>query len=233
MDTLFYRQCRILAAIGSKDPNQVVAYASYLRPFAYFGGLDMPWLIGWKEPDSISLANQFFSTLGRALYLANSFEAKCGHILKAERIAAKFGELGDADAAVQLVAAMKDPMLADLFKELNKLYPITPENLDTLDKARVARNFVAHDGGRIGPLVDTSTKAIQEQLDALRPHVKDLAAGDNLVSLWEWGLVETWEEPPYGYFRYYPAAIEAWVFGGPSFFEAASPSYVAFKSEGA
>lgn len=190
----------------------------------------MPWLIGWQEPSFISLANEFFSTLGRALYLANSFEVKCGHILQAERIAAKFGESGDADAAVQLVAAMKNPMLADLFKELNKLYPITPENTETLDKARAARNFVAHEGGRIGPLVDTSAKAIQEQIDALRPHIRDLAAGDNLVSLWEWGLQEIGDPPPYGYFRHYPAAIESWVFGGPSFFEAASPSYEAFKA---
>ena len=81
-----------------------------------------------------------------------------------------------------------------------------------LEKARVARNYIAHEGaGAIGGL---EGKSVQHMLNALRKlhaNVIDLANGDHLVSTW----VHQIEDPsaPFWTSTDNLEWVESWVFG--------------------
>ncbi|MGW6239750.1 hypothetical protein [Streptomyces sp. NPDC055094] len=57
--------------------------------------------------------------------------------------------------------------------------------MDTLHKARQARNWIAHEGASIGDIWSVDRDGILQQAVELRTAVTDLALGDNIISQWE------------------------------------------------
>jgi hypothetical protein len=181
-------------------------------------GVQMSWIIGCLPPKEPELLEFFFTVLGRALYAANAFEGKCRHILQLIRFVNLYNQTGDADATFQLAAALKDKVLAGTIAEIHSNVTFRADEIGLLEKARDARNFIAHEGGQIGSIVYASERTIYEQLDVLRSRVKELAKGDNVASKWEYGICEK-EPTPYGIYELYPAALEEWIFGGPACYD--------------
>lgn len=178
----------------------------------------MGWILGCHSPREPALLEHFFSVLGKALYVANAYESKCRHVLQIARLVQLYNETGDGYAAFELAKVMKDKMLAGTLSEIQTCLTVTSSEVALLDKAKDARNFIAHEGGRIGFMPDARSRCICDQLDALRVQVKALAAGDNVVSRWEYEIQEK-EPAPIGMCEFYPAAVEEWVFGGPASFD--------------
>ncbi|MFJ5938541.1 hypothetical protein [Streptomyces sp. NPDC093071] len=85
--------------------------------------------------------------------------------------------------------------------------------MNTLHKARKARNFIAHEGGAIGPVWSADSDRILRHAAKLRVAVTDLARGDNIISQWCHGLDEPHQPPPADWIRHYPETVDAWVFG--------------------
>jgi hypothetical protein len=83
---------------------------------------------------------------------------------------------------------------------------------DLLDKARRARNFIAHEGAATGAIWELRAKDVIRQSTLLRSAVDDLVAGDNVVSAWCYEIDEK-EHSPQAFKAAYPSMVNDWVFG--------------------
>ena len=172
----------------------------------------MGWSLDYVPIREPELLAQFFSAAGKALYLATAFEAKCRYVLRIAKLAHRYQETGDASATMALAEVLKDRMLCATIKELKGFSEIEAADIDLLEKAKGARNYIAHECAGFGPLSGVSAKSIHEQLGRLREQVVVLAAGDNVVSRWVYEIEEK-EAAPREIQDTYVLRVEEWVFG--------------------
>jgi glycerophosphoryl diester phosphodiesterase len=171
----------------------------------------MGWSLGYSVPEQPQLIDEFLLAVGKCLYLASAFEEKCKCVLRVAKIAATYEEHGDASAAMVLAKAMKDKYLAPTITDMRAFFQA--EDIAVLERAKDARNFIAHESANIGPLHDASAQHIHERLARLRTELEALAAGDNLVSAWVYEIEEKGPAPR-GIKAAYPNWLKNWVFGG-------------------
>jgi hypothetical protein len=175
----------------------------------------MPWTVGWRiEPESDLIA-EILLAVGKALYIANRFEANCKTVLKA----AHFVDIITDDPAVTLAEIagrmpadkMLGPTLGDLFAHAG--IRVKPQQAEALTKAKTARNWLAHKGAaELGDLHSYNVPKMLTALRTLRNMVADLAAGDNIASAWVYTIEEPGEPlPPIT--RQYSERVDDWVFG--------------------
>lgn len=172
----------------------------------------MGWSLGYlplKEPE---LLDEFLSAAGKALYVANSFETKCESVLCLAQLSRHLKDTGDLDASLRLLEARQHTMLGRTIGELKEFPIIKKGDLATLERARDARNFIAHEGAGLGPLFGVTAEKLRTQLVQLRLNLRPLAAGDNLVSSWLYEIEER-RPAPARIRDHYPDWIESWVFG--------------------
>lgn len=176
-------------------------------------GAVMGWSLNYQPPKEPELLEEFFLTVGKALYLACAFEGKCRWVLRIAKLADHYQQTGDASATMALARAMKDKVLGPTLNELKDFPDFDLNEIAVLERAKDARNFIAHECADIGSLSGMSAQRIQEQLARLRSELRTLAAGDNLVSRWVYEIEEK-EPAPRGIQQMYPEWIEQWVFSG-------------------
>jgi hypothetical protein len=164
-----------------------------------------------KEPmavDSLMLA------FGKSLYLACEFERKCQYVLRILNLGEMFNTTDDAKATFAAAAAAKDHLLGRTIEGMARIGAVTPDEIDNLTKARIARNYIVHEGGKIGPVHNLQTRHIAEVLSALRPAVIDLAKGDNVISVWDLAIQEKQDAPEW-MTQTYEARVLNWIFAEP------------------
>ncbi|WP_106976724.1 hypothetical protein [Streptomyces sp. NRRL B-24484] len=174
----------------------------------------MGWSLGYLKPREPELLGGLFMSAGRALHLANSFESKCKYLLRIGNLVEAF----EADPVLALQDAITtlpaDKMLGPTLRDLgNRLSHARSWDIDVLDKAREARNFIAHEGANVGDICYADARRILAQVSRLRDAVTDLAQGDNIVSLWVFGTDEPREPAPTHLIDAYPEMVDKWVFG--------------------
>jgi hypothetical protein len=174
----------------------------------------MGWSLDYLPIREPELLEQFFSAAGKALYLATAFEAKCRYVLRIAKLAHYYQETGDASATLALAEVLKDRMLCATIKELTGFPEIKAADIDLLEKAKDARNYIAHECAALGPISAVRATSIHEQLGRLREQVVVLAAGDNVVSRWVYEIGEK-EAAPRGIQSTYVQRVEEWVFDEP------------------
>lgn len=162
-----------------------------------------------KEPE---LLNEFFQAVGKALYIASSFEAKCQFVLKVTKLASHYQETADASSTWDLAQALKNKMLGPTIKEFEALPESNSDEIQTLERAKDARNFIAHECANIGRLTSVSAKVIHERTTLLRQELSHLIVGDNLVSRWVFEIEEK-VPAPQQIQEVYPLLVNHWVFG--------------------
>lgn len=162
-----------------------------------------------REPE---LADAFLLSVGKALYISNSFEGHCKHVLQFLSLGRYVKEWPEDRWDEGLVLAARDKWLGATIKELAKFPAVSEQDVRVLEKARDARNFIAHEGAMPGYLWTTPPDAILEHADKLRGYVRDLAAGDHLVSCWVYELDEG--ESAGTTMAGYPQLVERWIFDG-------------------
>jgi hypothetical protein len=100
-----------------------------------------------REPE---LLDALFLSVGRALHLANAYEDKCQYVLRIGNLIT--AHQGDAamtfEEAVASVPA--DKLLGGTLHGLASHAMSRTMDMDTLHKARQARNWIAHEGASIG-----------------------------------------------------------------------------------
>ncbi len=171
----------------------------------------MGWSLSYLPPKERGLLDGFFLALGKALYLASAFEEKCRFVLRIAKLADHYEQTGDTSATLALTQALKDKMLGQTIAELKGFPEVRPTDIALLEKARDARNFIAHEAANIGYLHYVSAEQIHEQMRRLRCEVEVLVAGDNLVPRWVYEIEE--KEPAPGRIqKAYPQWVDEWVF---------------------
>lgn len=171
----------------------------------------MAWSLDYRFPEEPQRVNKFFKALGKALYIATAFEWKCRYVLRIAKAVEEYQETNDSAATLALLQAAKDKMLAPTLSELQRFPIVQPNEVQVLERAKDARNFIAHEGAGIGPVASASARTIAEQTKRLRCEVANLVAGDNIVSAWIYEIEEK-EVAPREIQRLYPQWVDRWVF---------------------
>ena len=85
------------------------------------------------------------------------------------------------------------------------------ESFEILSAARKSRNYIAHESGDLGEIHRASAKRLVEAIEKLKPHVENIARGDNITSAWAYAVSER-EPAPSSMMRAYVGMVMAWVF---------------------
>lgn len=173
----------------------------------------MAWSLSYESIRNPGLTDALLLAAGKSLYLANAFEDKCNYVLRIINLV----EVVEGDPVLSLeqaIAALpKDKMLGGTLQEiLLRKVGDDSATADLLDKARRARNFIAHEGAATGAIWGLRAKDVIHQSTLLRSAVDDLVAGDNVVSAWCYEIDEK-EHAPQLFKAAYPAMVSDWVFG--------------------
>lgn len=173
----------------------------------------MGWSLGHlpvREPARLEI---FFLAVGKALFLAQEYEAKCQGILRGAQLFNALKEGHDLDAAYLVWEKFKDRMLHATIMEIQALpFATKPEDVEVLMRAKDARNFVAHESARLGHLWTVTAPSLESKTAELRNAVSSLAVGDNLVSRWIYEIEERARAPMTIQVEY-PRWIDNWIFG--------------------
>jgi hypothetical protein len=172
----------------------------------------MGWSIAYRPLKNPLLLNAFLLSVGKALYLATMFEAKCRYILRLGRIVVSYEKTGDASAAPELAKTLKDEMLGRTLWNLGGLGKIGKGDITILEMAKDARNYIAHECAGIGDLYEIRANDIEERLERLQREVVVLANGDNMVSRWIYEIEEKEPAPRLIQDKYADYCVR-WVFG--------------------
>lgn len=173
----------------------------------------MSWSLSLLKPREPELLDALFLSVGRALHLANAYEDKCQYVLRIGNLitAHQSDPAMTFEEAVASVPA--DKLLGGTLHSLAAHAMGRTIDMDTLHKARHARNWIAHEGASIGAVWSVDRDLILQHTVKLRTAVTDLALGDNIISQWCHGLAEPHDPPPTDWINSYPDAVDAWVFG--------------------
>lgn len=152
--------------------------------------------------------------LGKITRLGLEFESKCKGIVRVMRLVTAF-EANPEQSLDEVIAGIpRDMQLARTINAFPGLTPgVTATEIETLNTAREARNALIHEGGEF-PLhgrMGANHSRLTASLEQLRTHVRQLAAGDNLVSSWAYSIDEK-EAPPRALMDGYERAVEEWIF---------------------
>jgi len=162
-----------------------------------------------KQPD---LLDELFRITGKALYFASAFEAKCRFIIRVINLTDYHEKGGDIFDTEAVTAVLKAKLLGKTIGDMSKFPDFDATDIEVLERAKDARNFVAHESANIGwPLSIVSARHIHEHLARLRQETEALAAGDNLMSLWVFKVQEKEPAPP-GIQQAYPQWVQEWIF---------------------
>lgn len=173
----------------------------------------MPWSLGLLPPNEPILLDRYLLALGKSLYLASAFERKCRGMLGLLELRERLRTTEDLDAALELVNALKREMLGSSIGKLRKLLPILEDHIvEILQRAKDARNFIAHESAGEQAIYYASAGDIQSHLEDLRRELAALVAGDSIVSAWLYEVEEKMPAPS-TISAAYPRLIEEWVFG--------------------
>jgi hypothetical protein len=172
----------------------------------------MGWSLNYHPPQEPELLDSFFLSVGKSLYFANAYESKCRYVLQVFRIVNCYRETQDASAAWDLTATLKNKLLGPTISELKGFPDIDPNDISVLEKAKDARNYIAHEGADIGDMSRASVEYIQQRTIRLRHELEILITGDNLVSRWIYEI-EQKEPAPIQIQNLYPKWVNQWVFG--------------------
>lgn len=174
----------------------------------------MGWSPNYQSIRRPDLLNDFFLSVGKALYFAASFEAKCRFVLRCDKLADKYRESEDVSATVTLARELRDPMLGQTVNQMQTRSGFSRADVQLLEEAKEARNWIVHECADIGDLADVPVQLVSERLANLRRKLRCMIDGDNVVSRWVYEIEEG-EPAPDGIQSDYPSIVDEWIFRPP------------------
>lgn len=166
----------------------------------------------WIEVDAIVEAERQFEAAGRALAVAQHFESGCKDLLRWMHVA-KAAEDGRAKTLQEFRSCADELvglMLGSTIKRFGLDQDITKEELETLVKAKDARNYVAHECVAECSYHSRFSRSPPDLEARFESEVRALVAGDNLVSSWSFMFHER-QNPSRGLILLYPEQLTQWV----------------------
>ncbi len=169
----------------------------------------------FDAPERTCHSDEGFGTIGRALYFAQVYEANCRALvslldLKRSVASGDFFLSLDDDEYQELIQKTWKRSLGNNLNHLRDSYHLPSDIFSILDKARKARNFIAHEIclGVINTI--ESDEGRSELIEITKSKIEEIADGDKFTCL----LIQiiTKEPTPNAkYFEEYPKIISKWV----------------------
>ena len=150
----------------------------------------MPWSLSYREYEPSKNLDQFLQKVGRCLYIGSTFEWKCRILAELIQVLDETQRGTPIDAAGALVEGLKRANLNSNIQRLRNSFPNLEAGMDALDEARKARNWIAHDAARFGPLDSISDQDIEERDAELARQILPLLRGDAVISRWAYVVTE-------------------------------------------
>lgn len=166
----------------------------------------MPWFPNYMHRENSALSEAALLAVGKALYLCNDFEPKCTHVLSIAEVTTLIEKKPDTPI-FEAFDTFKAKLLGPTIKGL-KIH-VKDKDINILDEARSARNYIAHRGAIL--MISVSDWIIFAKLNRLRKEVTTLTHGLNLIALWCYEI-ENKECGPRGFFEEYPNIVDNWIF---------------------
>lgn len=151
------------------------------------------------------------SSVGRAIALAQNFEANCKFVVMTVELGKVLqeGTVTSLEDARPFVEQLLKRMLGCNVNRFGQLGVVSPGQVSTLAAAREARNYIAHEA--VEPLtVGSRAITLAKRVDRLKCEVLALAEGDALVSRWSYVIQEK-EPAPIVWAGEYASAVSGWV----------------------
>lgn len=171
----------------------------------------MGWTLNSDLLERTQQLDEFFLAIGKALCLASTFEAKCTYILRIINVTEYHKNGGQLSDKKALSEVLKAKLLGRAISEIRGFPDFSDKEIKLLERARDARNFIAHEGANLGwPLSCVTPRTLRNSLSRLGVEAESLAAGDNLVSRWVFEIEEK-EPAPKLIQRNYPEWVQEWI----------------------
>ena len=171
----------------------------------------MSWSLSHIFPATPGHVDRALNAAGRALYLANAYESKCHFVLRIAELSEYIERVPCASFAEALASASRDRLLGPVIARLSSVAKLDQNESAKLNEAKDGRNFIAHEGAAFGYVYSANESTVYSHIARLRTAVRQLVAGDNLVSKWVYEIEEK-EPPPNDLSHSYSSFAEKWVF---------------------
>lgn len=178
----------------------------------------MPWTISRFEPDNADYIDAYLATVGRALCIATHFEDRIHEVLRVIRITDAARDGKDHNEIREIALGYRKKLLAATIHEVGNAEEIHAKDVEILTSARESRNYIAHKAASLGPFEYVKEADIAERFALLVPHIRNVAAGENLVSRWSYEICER-EPAPAEFCISYPERVLKWVLGNLADFD--------------
>lgn len=171
----------------------------------------MGWSLGYLPVRERQYIDDYLLAVGKALYVASCYEKKCLWVLRIAKLADQYESNPDLDAFQQFAQALKDKQLGSTLRDLGARTGYREEDMATLEKGRLARNYIAHEAAALGHLSSIGVAQLDAACAKLDQCVEDLAQADNLVSRSVYEIEE--KEPAPAFIQTeYAKRVHDWVF---------------------
>jgi len=171
-----------------------------------FGKVDLPLEI----PERTSFTDEAYGVLGRALAMSTEFECNYRSLAEVMGFRKNWEILKDERAIDEFISFMGRRPLAVHIDGLSDDFQLPDELRESLNKGRVARNYIAHEAGvGISRLFEEGKERGMFVHD-LAPYIADIARANALVNVV--GQSYTKEPiPTASYLAEYPEKVVEWV----------------------
>lgn len=171
----------------------------------------------WFPYESAGPGNErFLSSVGRALLVAQFFEDMLKRTLLWWDVASQAPSLPLEEFKSSVTERIRNPeaymerVLKRAIEQLVRRHGIGEAKVDLLEKAREARNYIAHDAAVLNLSVPLDGAESPSDLSTYLQHVHVLVRAYNLLSVWAYEFEER-EAAPQSMIEMYPHGLEAWI----------------------
>ena len=168
---------------------------------------DLPF-IGYNSQSRTEFSDECYGALGRALYVAQHFEANCKSLATLLGIKGKVDSLDDPEFT-KLVKKLWDRSLGNNLDVL-RTYGLSKNAYSLLNKAREARNSIVHEATLGAEHKIEQDVGRKEILNEIARAVRDITEGDKTIGF----LIQYVTNEPYpssSYLHGYADKVVEWV----------------------
>lgn len=173
----------------------------------------MSWTVTPYSESSIpDLLGRYFKSLGKALTLAQSFEGKCNHYLRAIKVTEAIENEAAREEIREIATGYRSRTIGGTLGDgIEDAPEVSESDVQILRDAKDSRNAIAHGDQHISEVHPAWTGKVYDCVLWMVPHVRNLARGDNLIASWTYQVTE-FESAPRGIQEKYEKTVLTWVF---------------------
>lgn len=148
-----------------------------------------------RTADFLDIHDCYLAAVGRGVFLAQNFEQNCKYVLLVWDLGEAFKSGRKVDDLPAYSSVLLKRFLGQVVKRFGTKYGIRADQHQVLEKARDARNYLAHEVALPCLYPSGDPDLIMSELPGFKQNIEALAEGDNLVSCWSY-MIQEKDFPP-------------------------------------